>query len=299
MRLNMNVASVLRGRMRAAVAALVVGCGVAASGVRAGVIQDATTAFTLAGGYSGVTGISPANVSQRTYHSGSDGPIDVFYNVSTSGGTTQHSFVLGIANYGTTSIVGYRLQLGTTTQDYYHNINLDGDASPDHVDVDDDGDGILDTADNAPWVPNADQSDADADGWGDAADVRPTVSLIPSVYSSSPVSNPRLPVPSTVSGFTAAPSLAFAAGAGSPQFTTVTPVGTDELLFGGATIAPDAAATLTFTVSVPDGLPFDGFVLRQAALVPEPAATGALLLLTATICRRRRRQAAASAGQPA
>lgn len=47
-------------------------------------------------------------------------------------------------------------------------IDTDGDGQPDRCDGDDDQDGVPDTLDNCPLVPNADQSDIDGDGIGDA-----------------------------------------------------------------------------------------------------------------------------------
>jgi cytosine/adenosine deaminase-related metal-dependent hydrolase len=47
-----------------------------------------------------------------------------------------------------------------------------GDACP----SDADGDGVVDSKDNCPFVPNADQKDTDGDGKGDACDACPTVS---------------------------------------------------------------------------------------------------------------------------
>jgi hypothetical protein len=46
----------------------------------------------------------------------------------------------------------------------------DGDGAPDGCDEDDDDDGILDTVDNCPTVPNEDQTDTDRDGQGNACD---------------------------------------------------------------------------------------------------------------------------------
>ncbi|MBU3728192.1 MAG: hypothetical protein FGM37_02950, partial [Phycisphaerales bacterium] len=48
--------------------------------------------------------------------------------------------------------------------------NSDGDAYPDCIDGDDDGDGVDDAADNCPLVPNMTQADLDGDGTGDACD---------------------------------------------------------------------------------------------------------------------------------
>ncbi|MBU3728009.1 MAG: hypothetical protein FGM37_02015, partial [Phycisphaerales bacterium] len=48
--------------------------------------------------------------------------------------------------------------------------NTDGDAYPDCVDGDDDGDGVADMADNCPLIPNVPQGDLDSDGVGDACD---------------------------------------------------------------------------------------------------------------------------------
>jgi len=48
--------------------------------------------------------------------------------------------------------------------------DLDADSQADCVDPDDDGDGIWDEVDNCPLVSNPDQSDADADGFGDWCD---------------------------------------------------------------------------------------------------------------------------------
>jgi gliding motility-associated-like protein len=49
-------------------------------------------------------------------------------------------------------------------------LDTDGDGEGDVVDTDDDNDGILDTADNAPLVPNPDQLDTDGDGISDVID---------------------------------------------------------------------------------------------------------------------------------
>ncbi len=48
-------------------------------------------------------------------------------------------------------------------------------ASDDNGDEDSDGDGILDSDDNCPWTPNADQADNDGDGIGDVCDNCPDV----------------------------------------------------------------------------------------------------------------------------
>ena len=48
--------------------------------------------------------------------------------------------------------------------------DLDGDGAGDACDSDDDGDGIDDTLDNCPAVSNADQADSDGDGIGNACD---------------------------------------------------------------------------------------------------------------------------------
>jgi hypothetical protein len=48
--------------------------------------------------------------------------------------------------------------------------DTDGDGLGDACDSDDDGDGIADATDNCPLVANADQADADSDGVGDACD---------------------------------------------------------------------------------------------------------------------------------
>ena len=49
--------------------------------------------------------------------------------------------------------------------------NLDGDADPDCIDEDDDGDGVLDSSDNCPVLSNAGQLDLDGDDEGDACDL--------------------------------------------------------------------------------------------------------------------------------
>ena len=48
--------------------------------------------------------------------------------------------------------------------------DLDGDGAGDACDPDDDGDGAADDADNCPRAPNGDQLDTDGDGQGDACD---------------------------------------------------------------------------------------------------------------------------------
>jgi hypothetical protein len=48
--------------------------------------------------------------------------------------------------------------------------DTDADGTLDGCDTDDDGDGIPDTADNCPTVPNDDQTDTDGDGQGNACD---------------------------------------------------------------------------------------------------------------------------------
>ena len=48
--------------------------------------------------------------------------------------------------------------------------DTDGDGFGDACDADDDGDGVDDGVDNCPLVPNADQTDTDGDGFGDACD---------------------------------------------------------------------------------------------------------------------------------
>lgn len=50
--------------------------------------------------------------------------------------------------------------------------DIDGDATGDLCESDDDGDGIEDGADNCPVVPNADQIDVDGDGTGNACSTR-------------------------------------------------------------------------------------------------------------------------------
>jgi hypothetical protein len=50
-------------------------------------------------------------------------------------------------------------------------LNTDGDGSGDECDLDDDNDSKADTADNCPLQPNNDQLDHDADGAGDVCDV--------------------------------------------------------------------------------------------------------------------------------
>ena len=49
--------------------------------------------------------------------------------------------------------------------------DLDNDGLADIFDLDDDGDGVLDTDDNCPLTANADQLDTDADGIGDVCDI--------------------------------------------------------------------------------------------------------------------------------
>jgi DNA/RNA endonuclease G (NUC1)/methionine-rich copper-binding protein CopC len=51
--------------------------------------------------------------------------------------------------------------------------NLDGDALGDACDPDDDNDGVLDAVDNCPTIANADQADGDGDGIGNACDPNP------------------------------------------------------------------------------------------------------------------------------
>jgi len=48
--------------------------------------------------------------------------------------------------------------------------NADGDAAPDCSDPDADNDGLLNVADNCPFVPNVSQIDSDSNGQGDACD---------------------------------------------------------------------------------------------------------------------------------
>ena len=48
--------------------------------------------------------------------------------------------------------------------------DTDNDGQTDCVDPDDDGDGVLDAADNCPLTQNADQADFDRDGIGDVCD---------------------------------------------------------------------------------------------------------------------------------
>lgn len=55
--------------------------------------------------------------------------------------------------------------------------DTDGDGFGDACDPDDDGDGVLDGGDNCPLVANADQADSDFDGIGDACD--PTFTSTP------------------------------------------------------------------------------------------------------------------------
>src|SRR5688500_5226827 len=109
-------------------AAAVAGSLIAVAPIARGANYDASTsAFTLANGYSAVNSSSAGSVFQRTYHAGTSlGPIDVFNSVTASGGTVLHSYTLSIANFTNAPLGGYQLKLGTTTQDYYHNINIDG-----------------------------------------------------------------------------------------------------------------------------------------------------------------------------
>jgi Tol biopolymer transport system component len=56
--------------------------------------------------------------------------------------------------------------------------DFDGDGAGNACDADDDNDTVIDTADNCPLTPNADQADFDLDGIGDACDAQtgpPTV----------------------------------------------------------------------------------------------------------------------------
>ncbi|MGB0592201.1 MAG: thrombospondin type 3 repeat-containing protein [Myxococcota bacterium] len=56
----------------------------------------------------------------------------------------------------------------TAIDEGFNDLNADGEA--DCLDVDDDGDGVIDEADTCPQVANSDQTDTDSDGDGDACD---------------------------------------------------------------------------------------------------------------------------------
>ena len=64
--------------------------------------------------------------------------------------------------------------------------DLDQDAIPDCMDGDDDGDGLLDGADNCPVAANPDQVDADKDGLGDACDPDADGDSIPDAVDNCP-----------------------------------------------------------------------------------------------------------------
>ena len=277
--------------MRAAIIiALLIGGGGALSPIaRAANYQASTAAFSLASGYSAAVNTGPGTMAQRTHHYAGTGPIDVFYSVANSGnGGDVHTYTLILANYTTTAIIGYNLELGTTTQDYYHKINMDADANPDYLDTDDDADGVADLFDNAPWVPNASQANTDFDSWGDAADIQPNNFSVPQALGGAPAADPWLAAPTTMT-LNSHPGLFFAGTPSSPAFPGLFQAG-QYLQFSGGSVGPGAGATLTFSVFVPDGLPFDGFVLRQTAVLPEPAVGAGMLLVVSALTARVRRR---------
>ena len=57
----------------------------------------------------------------------------------------------------------------------------------DACDLDDDNDGVLDTTDNAPLIPNLDQLDTDNDGIGNVADPDDDNDSVPDATDSCPL----------------------------------------------------------------------------------------------------------------
>jgi len=191
----------------------------------------------------------------------------------------------GSGNAGMTEIVGYTMISGASEKNYTlqaadsgHRILFevtpkDGDGhqglavmsvafGPVEAPLDTDGDGVLDTIDNAPYISNPDQADADGDGIGDVADNAPNVSNpgqedadndgVGDVIDSNAVTigplsngtitaNPTTAVSGTTINLTITPAPGKQLKAGTLKYNN----GTDHAISATSFLMPGSAVTVT------------------------------------------------------
>jgi hypothetical protein len=275
-----------RAALRGAVVAVVLGSS--AGLARAGTINGSSVTFGFGTGYAAST--TSGNVA--TVGTILDGPgyLDVFHNVENSGGTTAYTINIAVRNITASPVSLYHFQIGVTNQNYYLTPDFDFDTTPDYLDADQDGDGIANGLDNAPFMPNPSQINNDGDGWGDAIDFRPNDAGVPLNFVGLPQIAPFLSAPGFIPVSNSATALGYT-GLSSDTFANWQFIG-NIVEFSGGTLAPDSTANFTLNINVPDGLENGGFVLRQySEQVPEPTSALALGCVGALAFARRRRAA--------